>query len=207
MAANPTPPSILERYQWLIMLLLAALIAASLAYLVWGQNRATEITLLPPLPTATPTTAPTQTPLPSPAPLEIYITGAVAQPQSRLSLAPGSRVEDAIAAAGGALPEADLSRVNLAQVLRDGDQIHLPSLTENTPPATPSPNAPRLVSLNTATQAELESLPEVGPSTAAAIIAYREAGDGFQTLEELMEVEGIGPATFEAVKPFITLED
>jgi competence protein ComEA len=91
--------------------------------------------------------------------------------------------------------------------LRDGDQVHVPSQSDSSPAASPSPNAPRLISLNTATQAELESLPEVGPSTAAAIIAYREAEGPFQTLEELMEVEGIGPATFEAVKPFITLED
>lgn len=80
----------------------------------------------------TPTAAPTAVPQ-----IQVYITGAVAQPQTMLTLDLGSRVTDAIEAAGGTTDEADLERVNLAQIMRDGDQIHVPRLGESVAEATP----------------------------------------------------------------------
>jgi competence protein ComEA len=70
----------------------------------------------------------------------------------------------------------------------------------------PTPNAPRLLNINTATQAELETLPRIGPSTAQAIIEYRDANGPFVTIDDLVEVPGIGPATLENLRELISVE-
>lgn len=207
----------LDRYRWLILGLTGLAIFAALALLLLDQDDPVTIVINPPLPTATHTASPDPSPTASPAPLEIYITGAVAQPESRLSLPIGSRVEDAIQAVGGATDQADLSRVNLAQVLQDGDQIHIPSLAPTLAPdepmpqvtpdlPTPTPNRPRLVNINTATAAELEALPEIGPATAQDILAYRQENGDFASIEAIMDVPGIGEATFNALRELITVE-
>jgi competence protein ComEA len=121
----------------------------------------------------------------------------------------GDRVVDAIKAAGGARPGVDLSGLNLARVLVDGEQIlvGLPPPTGVAASAVPTPGAPGgpLVNLNTASQAELEALPEVGPVTAQSILAWRDEHGGFTSVDELLEVDGIGDATLGQLAPYVTV--
>lgn len=174
----------------LALLLLAAVVLAGI--LLVGARRPTpvEIIIQPPPPTATPTTVPTA------SPITVYVTGAVAQPGVMLTLPAGSRVFDALQAAGGALPEADLQRVNLAAPLRDGDQIHVPA-QESGSAELPTPSGGNLLDVNQADASALETLPGVGPALAQAIIAYREANGPFRALEDMDGVPGIGPALLE----------
>ena len=101
-------------------IIIALAIVGGAALLLISRPQPVEITINPPIPTSTP--EPTATP----GPITIYITGAVQETQTTLTLPADSRVQDAIDAAGGILEGADLDRVNLAQILRDGDQIHVP---------------------------------------------------------------------------------
>jgi competence protein ComEA len=187
------------------MIILATTLIAVTAYLFLHEPPTTTVRILPPLPIATDLPTPTQ------APLEIYVTGAVQQPETRLSLPPGSRVEDAIQAAGGVADDANLSAVNLAQLLRDGDLVHVPSTSEasttgQAPAPVPTSNQPLLVNLNTATLEELDELPGVGEATARAIIDYRDTNGPFTTVEDLLKVSGIGQRTLDNLRPFITVE-
>jgi competence protein ComEA len=134
----------------------------------------------------------------------VYITGAVAQPEQLLTLLPSSRVSDAIEAAGGATDSADLERVNLAGILRDGDQIHVPAFEEEVTLATPSGGG--IVNVNTATAEELDTLPGIGPAVAERIIAYREANGPFADLAALDAVEGVGPALLEGIQELVVFE-
>lgn len=157
--------------------------------------------------------APTITaPPPTLAPIYVHIVGAVARP-GVYALPPHSRVIDAVNAAGGLAPGADAEGINLADFLRDGMQLYVPF--EGTPPP-PSPTpltaaqAPsggvRTVNINTATAAELETLPGIGPVYAERIVAYREAHGPFKAPQEIMQVEGIGPACYEKIAPYITVQ-
>jgi len=200
----------LYRSRWFLagagFLLTLAIIGGT--YVLLSQDSpGTTVEILPPAPTAT--ALPTATP----APLEIYVVGAVQNAESRLSMPPGSRVEDAIEAAGGALDTANLAMVNLAQNLQDGDMIFVPSADEPVEGettgqdiSTPTPNAPRQVNINTATQEELETLPGIGPSRAEDIITYREENGPFETVDDLDNVSGIGPATIDGFRDRVTVE-
>lgn len=121
----------------------------------------------------------------------------------------GSRVVDALEAAGGARPGVDLSELNLARLLVDGEQIlvGVPAAPGVAAAAVPSPGAPGgpLVNLNTASQAELETLPDVGPVTAQSIIAWRTDHGGYTAVDELLEVDGIGDATLSKLAPYVTV--
>lgn len=143
-----------------------------------------------------------------PAVLKIHIVGAVARP-GLYELKPGSRAADAIDAAGGATAAADLSQVNLAAKLADGQQLVVPEAgAAAAAPAgrdSAAPGAAGPVSINSATADQLTQLDGVGPKTAQKIIDYREAHGGFKNIEELMEVPGIGPAKFEQIKNQVTL--
>lgn len=163
-----------------------------------------EIVIMPPVPTATP--APSATP----APITVYITGAVATPEQLIVIAHGSRVQEAIEQAGGMTENADPSRVNLAMVLRDGDQVHVPTRTTESDVSTdllPTASVPRAINVNTATLEELMALPNIGASTAQAIIDYREVNGAFTRLEDLDNVRGVGAKTLEDLAPLITFTD
>jgi len=138
----------------------------------------------------------------------VDVAGKVRRPGIAV-LDAGARVVDALKAAGGARPGVDLSGLNLARVLVDGEQIlvGVPAPTGLAASAVPTPGAPGgpLVNLNTATEAELESLPEVGPVTAQAILAWRDEHGGFTAVDELLEVDGIGDATLGQLAPFVTV--
>lgn len=166
--------------------------------LVWGRRPAAAI--------APPATAPPSVAAsPAGAQLFVHVAGAVRRP-GLYSLAPGTRVADAIAAAGGAGARADLGSLNLAAPLTDGMKVDvLARGAAASPTAAPAPGAPAPVSLNSAGSAELETIPGVGPVTAAAILAYRDEAGPFTSIEQLMEVSGIGPATLESIRPYVTL--
>lgn len=138
----------------------------------------------------------------------VDVTGKVRRP-GIVVLHMGARVVDALEAAGGARPGVDLSSLNLARVLVDGEQVvvGVPEPTGIAPAAEPAPGATAgpLVNLNTASQTELEALPEVGPVTAQAILAWRDEHGGFTAVDELLEVDGIGDATLAQIAPHATV--
>ncbi|MFQ5860100.1 MAG: helix-hairpin-helix domain-containing protein [Dehalococcoidia bacterium] len=145
---------------------------------------------------------PTATPTPE---LKVYMTGAVVNP-GVYTLQPSARLEDALEAAGGPTGDADLQRVNLAQQVRDEDAFHIPRVGEPLPTSTPQGQDGR-VNLNTASQAELEQLPDIGPVKAQAIIEYRETNGPFRRVEDLLLVPGIGPATLQQLRELVTVGD
>ena len=154
-------------------------------------------------------------PVPTPAPIMVYVQGAVNQP-GLYSLPQQSRVNDAILAAGGFSEQADFGSLNLAEILQDGDQVNVATIP-NTPanetginPSTNSPtqqasSSPTMININTATLDELDTLPEIGPKTAQAIIDYRNTYGLFTKIDDILEVNGIGPVTFERIKDLITI--
>ncbi|WKZ48770.1 MAG: helix-hairpin-helix domain-containing protein [Anaerolineales bacterium] len=149
-------------------------------------------------------------PVPTDTPIVVHITGAVPRP-GVYALPKGARVQDAISAAGGFLADADKTGINLAQLLEDGEQLDIPfgegaSLVIPTPEVeNVDPGETELININTASQFQLESLPGIGPTTAQKIIDYREENGPFSTIEEIMDVSGIGPGTFERIKDLITV--
>lgn len=141
---------------------------------------------------------------PAPEKVVVSVVGEVARP-GLVTLDQGARVADALGAAGP-LPSADLVVLNQAQLLVDGQQIHVQAIgaaPPPPPPGAPAASTPGVISLNSATAAELTSLPGVGEATAAAIVTHREANGPFATVEQLMDVKGIGPAKFEALKDLV----
>ena len=155
---------------------------------------------------------------PSAAPdLVVDICGAVARP-GVYHLPAGARVCDLLDAAGGATAQAELSAVNLAAKLADGQQVEVPKSGQAAvAPAAGGPvatvgggsgatNAPAApVNLNLATVEQLDALPGVGPSTAQKIVDYRTANGSFHSVEDLKNVSGIGDAKFAALKDLVTV--
>ncbi|HPD40658.1 MAG TPA: helix-hairpin-helix domain-containing protein [Anaerolineae bacterium] len=147
--------------------------------------------------------------------LQIYVSGAVARPQV-VEVPAGSILADALAAAGGPAPEADLESLNLAAPLADHQHVHIPTRVPP-PTATPQPalatatptseaaSPEARVNLNTATLAELLTLPGIGETRAQAILAYRAEHGPFTRIEELQNVSGIGPVTYEKLAPYVTV--
>jgi len=141
-------------------------------------------------------------PTPTPAPLTVYITGAVSQPGLH-RLPPGSRIVDALEIAGGTLAEADLSSLNLAQRLIDGQKIYVPLGSETIERSATINPLDSPIELNSATSEQLEQLPGIGQVKAQEIIAYRQKINGFDKIEQIQDVPGIGPALFERIKDMI----
>lgn len=165
--------------------------------------------------------------------IEVHVLGRVASP-GVVTLPSGSRVHEAISAAGGLDEGADTGDLNLAQPLQDGAQLRIGSRSApggQLSPPTPLPAAtalagapatedsgqaagpgangaggrPAPVNLNSADTAALETLPGVGPATAAKIITWREQNGGFQAVEQLDDVPGIGPKTYAELAPLVTV--
>ncbi len=145
----------------------------------------------------------------------VHVAGAVVAPGVR-TMAHGDRVSDAVAAAGGAGPEADLDGLNLAAPLSDGQRIYVPRVGEVDPASVPSGGSPGVgpggtsapvgpVDVNRATAQELEALPGVGPATAAAIVDDRERNGPFASVDDLDRVSGIGPAKVAALRDLVTV--
>ncbi|WP_219924487.1 ComEA family DNA-binding protein [Nocardioides campestrisoli] len=142
----------------------------------------------------------------------VDVAGKVRRPG--LAVLPvGSRVADALAAVGGARPGVDLTSLNLARVLVDGEQLLVgvdvaagPAGPVGSAPAGgPAPSPGGLVNLNTADEALLDTLPGVGPVTAAAIVAWRSEHGGFSAVDQLLDVNGIGEVTLAELTPLVTV--
>lgn len=205
-----------NRHKIFIVLLLIALGGAAIFYT--RQPDQSPIEVRPAAAQAATTPTPTPSPTPTPAPVRVYVTGAVINSDVYF-LPHGSIIKDAILAAGGFTPDADLEHINQALELKDQQQIHVPRIgEENAPPpvqggsnndssASSDVTAPNgRVNLNTATLEQLDSLPGIGPAIAQRIIDYRENLGGFKTIEEITQVSGIGQATFSKIKDSITVE-
>jgi len=161
-------------------------------------------------------------PAPPDGPVVVSVVGLVNTP-GLVTLTPGDRIADALEAAGGAVDGADLVGLNLARRVVDGEQIIVgvaasagspspmgSSVSSATPAEQAAPKAPAAadgpggpVDLNTATPADLDALPGVGPVTAAAIIAWREANGKFTSVDQLSEVDGIGPARLDKLRDLV----
>ncbi|HEU5038691.1 MAG TPA: ComEA family DNA-binding protein [Nocardioides sp.] len=195
----------------------AILVAAGLAVTCWwvlrGQPRQVEAPAPVPVASGTPLVdaspvAASSTASASAGSVTVDVTGKVRRP-GIVVLDTGARVVDALEAAGGARPGVDLAALNLARLLVDGEQVVVgvppPAGAAASAVATPGAPGGPLVNLNTASQSELEALPEVGPVTAQAILAWRDEHGGFTAVDELLEVDGIGDATLGQVAPYVTV--
>jgi competence protein ComEA len=150
----------------------------------------------------------------------VSVVGLVQQP-GLVTLAPGARIADAVSAAGGPLNGADTVGLNLARHVADGEQIvvgiatpagrpaalgsSVRSGSPETGPVAASTTPTGPVNLNTATVEQLDTLPGVGPVTAASIVAWRQANGKFNAIDQLGEVDGIGPARLEKLRPLVRI--
>jgi competence protein ComEA len=149
----------------------------------------------------------------TPGNITVFVTGAVKNP-GIYNLPFGSRATDAVQAAGGMLSSADNTVINLAAPLKDSDKILVPFIPTPLPErmevipteARPTPSPDRPMNINTAPLEDLDLLPGIGPSKAAAIIAYRDKHGQFKRKEDIQNVTGIGPAIFEQIKDLITID-
>ena len=221
-AATTTPAGpTFHLVSYLIGLLTALILVGGSTFLLRRPDPAPIVLHAPP------TAAPTATELPTatPAPIIVFVSGAVQKPGT-YALEATARVGDAITAAGGLTLYANTTLVNQAERIWDGAQIHVPKLeatAPDTPPVAPQTTAPpaglsgettalsgrsslpgdangELVNLNNASAAQLETLPGIGASKAAAIIANRP----YATVDELDRVPGIGTKTLDQLRPYIT---
>ncbi len=154
-------------------------------------------------------------PAPTEAPIAVHVIGAVPRP-GLYELPEGSRVQDAVDAAGGLLSEADPDQINLAAILEDGQQLDVPYKSGQESSGLPEfpdesglPNQPAeagdLININTATLDELNDLPGIGPTTAQNILDYRNENGPFGQIDDLLNVPGVGLTTFENIKDLITV--
>ncbi|HMR48568.1 MAG TPA: helix-hairpin-helix domain-containing protein [Arachnia sp.] len=195
-----------------------------LALVAIGRTQAIEVELAEPVPSSSPMDPSSIQPSsiqvgqpaatesePSPAPrIRVHVLGGVTAP-GVVTLDDGAIVADAIAAAGGLTEDARPGQLNLAERVADGMQVLVGVEGQDSEVSGASPGGTGsgdrgsgMVNLNTASQAQLEELPGVGPVTAAAIIAWRERSGGFGSVAELQEVDGIGPKTFAKLAPLVT---
>lgn len=143
---------------------------------------------------------------PTPQSLRIHVNGAVQYPGVYI-LPPGSIVQDAVDLAGGINNFAELRNTNLASPLSDGQLVYIYSASEletgsNNPTALANPNTAK-VNLNTATVSDLEALPGIGPSLAEEIVNFRSENGPFESVDDILEVSGIGPAKLEQLRDYV----
>jgi competence protein ComEA len=196
------------------LVVVAILVVLCAAYLAWrSQPHAEPVRPVIAAPASAAPPAPSSAPGGSAVPsgtIVVAVQGKVRRP-GLVRLATGSRVADAIEAAGGALPDVDLSFVNLARRLVDGELIVIGA----TPPpgvagpGAADPGAPAApggkLDLNAATVAQLDTLPGIGPALASRIVEFRTQHGGFRSVEDLRQVPGIGDAKFAQIKDLVTL--
>ncbi|MDQ0373438.1 ComEA family DNA-binding protein [Cellulomonas humilata] len=195
-----------RRVRWAISWRLAAA-AGAVVLLVAGAVALRATAVVPGPAVVLPTPAPSGVVAAAPASptvaagVVVDVVGAVAAP-GVVRLAQGSRVVDAIAAAGGATADAQVSALNLARVLVDGEQIAVPGPGEAPAYTADSPGGDDLVDLNTADAGALDALPGIGPVLADRIVSHREDGP-FTTIDELADVAGIGPTLLERLRDLV----
>ena len=183
-------------WRWVVAALGAGLLLGA-AILLTHQTAASPAPILL-LTTPVPARAfPTRQP--TPRDLVVYVSGAVTKP-GVYTLKPGSRAQDALTAAGGALDNADLDHVNLAAPVSDGEQLAVPHLGEATPVptrsgrsasgsggATPTPQGVWLLNINTATSGDFRAMPGIGKVTADKLVAYRQQNGQYATVDDLVK--------------------
>ncbi|MGD8193915.1 helix-hairpin-helix domain-containing protein [Herbiconiux sp. P18] len=154
--------------------------------------------------------------------LLVHVLGAVAS-AGVYELPGGSRVVDAVAAAGGLLPTAEAGSINLARPLVDGEQLRVLAVGEAPPEAAPpgaaaggqgsagsgsagpGPSGGALINLNAASEIDLDALPRIGPAMASRIVEYRSTNGPFTSVDDLLQVPGIGEKTLENLRPLVTV--
>ena len=195
----------LARYRpYLAMLILFVIALIGTIFFLRRPEPSAAVTI------ATVTPRPTATP----ASIIVDVRGAVNKP-GVYTLPLGSRVQDALTLAGDVTISADTRPLNLARRVNDGEQIYVPLVGEATPtplaatgktaPTAPKPASGK-INLNTATLAELDTLPGIGPAIAQRIIDYRAQNGDFKTIDDLKKVRGIGDALFNQIKDLITVQ-
>lgn len=171
-----------------LFLLVCGMLLAGVIALTTAPSRGEPITLLSP---------------PTPHPIIVEVDGAVTHP-GLVFIPSDSRVQHALDAAGGPLPDADLTALNLASPIEDGEQILVPFQTTSVPVAIFAPTLSITpLNINTATVEELAQLPGIGPVTAQRIVEYRAQFGLFATIDDLTLVFGVGTATVEKIRPLI----
>lgn len=185
-----TKQDILKAFYPTFIGVLIGLVLGGLLWIIVRSPRGNSVELLPP---------------PTPAPIIVDVSGAVPHP-GVYEFAEGSRVKDAIEAAGGFLAEADKSNINLAALIEDGQRLDIPFLagTEPLGAVTSLTETADLIDINTADVETLSTLPGIGPTLAQRIVEYRETYGPFYFIEDIMNVEGISDTTFENIRDLIT---
>lgn len=188
-------------YRGVLFFILMVAILTAIVLLQWLRPAASPIILVTSTSSASDATA-------TPRPLRVYVSGAVRSPDV-YTLPADSIVKDALIAAGGPTDDADLDRINLASPVSDGQHVYVPHLGEENPVSYPSASRSGdgyKININTADLNALESLPGIGPVLAQRILDYRHSHGPFSRPEEIMEVPGIGQATFDKIQDLITTE-
>ncbi|MFD4957446.1 helix-hairpin-helix domain-containing protein [Microbacterium sp. NPDC058389] len=179
-----------------VVLVVAALAVTVGIGIVRGAMAPTQEVPVAVTPTRTPTTT---------ADLYVHVSGAVRTPGLYV-LPQGSRVVDAVAAAGGFTDDADRDAVNLARAVSDGEQLPVPRVGETAvTTGTAGTTADGRVNLNTADAAALEELPRIGPALAERIIAWRDDNGRFTSVDDLLAVPGIGDKMLSSLRDLVTV--
>lgn len=185
-----------------------------------GNTKVIDLSQPPSAPVA-PTDASTVQEIPTQPEVVVHVSGAVKH-AGVYRLGPQSRIADALEQAGGASELADLDALNLAEPLQDGQKIYVPrkgetsvsqpatvswSPARRSAPRTKTAAAPQFpINLNTATAEQLEALPGIGPALAQRIVEYRQMQGRFQSVDELLEVRGIGTKRLENIRPYVVVK-
>ncbi|HEM5466360.1 ComEA family DNA-binding protein [Streptococcus suis] len=206
----------LKEYKWQIALpAVAGLLMAT--FLIFSQPAKSDQTGLTDFPQTEQTSSSSdlvEETSTEPSQLVVDVKGAVVKP-GLYTLEAGARVNDAVEAAGGLTSRADPKSINLAQKLSDEAVVYVASKDENISVVTsttvssampPEEKSTSLVNLNTATEADLQTISGIGAKRATDIIAYREANGGFKSVDDLNNVSGIGDKTMESIRPYVTVE-
>jgi len=192
----------LVRYRYVLFSIIALGLAGVVGYGLVHRPPPLAFNVLPPQPTPLPTSAPT------PGPVRVHVTGAVKVP-GVYTLPPGALVQDALEIAGGPTDDADPERVNLAAAVQDEQQIIIPRGQVDGSSRSGSgileSRSNGLVDVNSADSETLQTLPGIGPTMAERIIAHREENGLFSSVEDLVNVKGIGEATLEKLRPLTTV--
>lgn len=181
-----------------------AILAAALAgYVVWrSRPHAVAVRAAP---VAVASAGPSRSSGPT---VVVAVAGGVRRP-GVITLPAGSRVADAVRAAGGVRPGVDIGLLNLARRLADGEQVVVGAVAPTVPGTPGAPSGPAaaggLIDLNTATVEQLDALPGVGSVLAGRIVAYRTQHGGFRSVDQLREVNGIGEAKFADLRPLVSV--
>jgi competence protein ComEA len=197
-------------WRWLLAAPAAGLLLGA-AFLVTRQTAAAPP---PALIVTTPAPArPFPTRQPTPRDMVVYVSGAVSSP-GVYSVKPGSRAQDALTAAGGALGDADLNRVNLAALVSDGEQLAVPARGDATAMptprgrsggATPTPQGSWLLNINTASAGDFQALPGIGKVTAAKLVAYRQQNGQYTTVDDLVKA-GLHKTELAKIRARLTVQ-